>query len=443
MHSMKYSSIEFEVNIPETQIACELESNVVDLPQRSVKEHIEYALDNPIGAGDISTVVQKGDKVAIIISDVTRKWQAIPTYLPILVDRLNKCGIADEDIIVISACGTHRRQTDEEHKELLGEDLFKRLKIVDHQCEDKENYDKNYKESDTIDVDSDHSFDNEYDVDGAVYYRRAYGHKHNSDDIDLLARIAEMDFSGDIVLHQLVEKLGLRSQIKQAEDFEELAKVMQNAYFVISTFNNERLIRQSGAFLLSGSINIQLNKSDYGASRIEKSSCSLNSQFASERIIIPAGSKESLLEELNFYNINQGALFPELEHQMAYIKYSMCKSNVRSASSFEKIDFDAIKAEESKEGVEIAESVVKEELVDKAIYDIVSQYISDDAIKQNVLRIITRQTEYIDWANKEATISDLRRKIKRSLSLQSISSDVATQSARNMVSQLVNLYVKK
>ena len=120
---------------------------------------------------------------------------------------------------------------------------------------------------------------------------------------------------------------------------------------------------------------------------------------------------------------------------MAYIKYSMCKSNVRSASSFEKIDFDAIKAEESKEGVEIAESVVKEELVDKAIYDIVSQYISDDAIKQNVLRIITRQTEYIDWANKEATISDL--------SLQSISSDVATQSARNMVSQLVNLYVKK
>ena len=50
-------------------------------------------------------------------------------------------------------------------------------------CEDKENYDKNYKESDTIDVDSDHPFDNEYDVDGAVYYRRAYGHKHNSDDI--------------------------------------------------------------------------------------------------------------------------------------------------------------------------------------------------------------------------------------------------------------------
>ena len=138
MHTMKYSNIEFDVNIPEEQIACELESNVVELPQRSVKEHIEYALDNPIGAGDISTVVKKGDKVAIIISDVTRKWQAIPTYLPILVDRINKCGVPDEDITVISACGTHRRQTDEEHKELLGEDLFKRLKIIDHECDKKE-----------------------------------------------------------------------------------------------------------------------------------------------------------------------------------------------------------------------------------------------------------------------------------------------------------------
>ena len=139
MHFMKYSNIEFEVNIPETQIICELESNVVDIPQKSVEEHIEYALDNPIGAGDISTVVKKGDKVAIIVSDITRKWQSMSTYLPILVDRLNKCGIEDEDIIVVSACGTHRRQTDEEHKELLGEDLFKRLKIVDHQCGDKEN----------------------------------------------------------------------------------------------------------------------------------------------------------------------------------------------------------------------------------------------------------------------------------------------------------------
>ena len=138
MHTMKYSNIEFDVNIPEEQIACELESNVVELPQRTVKEHIEYALDNPIGAGDISTVVKKGDKVAIIISDVTRKWQAIPTYLPILVDRINKCGVPDEDITVISACGTHRRQTDEEHKELLGEDLFKRLKIIDHECDKKE-----------------------------------------------------------------------------------------------------------------------------------------------------------------------------------------------------------------------------------------------------------------------------------------------------------------
>ena len=35
---------------------------------------------------------------------------------------------------------------------------------------------------------------------------------------------------------------------------------------------------------------------------------------------IPAESKEHILRELDFYNINEGSLFPELEHQMAYIK---------------------------------------------------------------------------------------------------------------------------
>lgn len=139
MHKMKYSNVEFEVNIKEEQIACELESNEVELPKRTVKEHIEYALDNPIGAGDLSTVVNEGDTVAVIISDITRKWQAIPTYLPILVDRLNKCGIKDEDILIISACGSHREQTVEEHKALIGEDLYNRVKIMDHKCEDDEN----------------------------------------------------------------------------------------------------------------------------------------------------------------------------------------------------------------------------------------------------------------------------------------------------------------
>ena len=55
-----------------------------------MREHIEYALDHPIGAGPIEEAVKPGEKVCIIISDTTRRWQQPSTYLPVLVERLQQ-----------------------------------------------------------------------------------------------------------------------------------------------------------------------------------------------------------------------------------------------------------------------------------------------------------------------------------------------------------------
>ena len=43
--AMKYGTKSFEVHLPPEQIAVEVEANHVDLPQRTVAEHIRYALD--------------------------------------------------------------------------------------------------------------------------------------------------------------------------------------------------------------------------------------------------------------------------------------------------------------------------------------------------------------------------------------------------------------
>lgn len=138
MEPMKYSDTEFTVSLDPQQVVAEVHANKVELPQRTVREHIEYALDHPIGAGPIEEAVQAGDKVCIIISDVTRRWQQPSTYLPILVERLNRAGIPDENILILCATGTHRRQTEEEHISLVGEDLYRRIRFLDHQCDDKE-----------------------------------------------------------------------------------------------------------------------------------------------------------------------------------------------------------------------------------------------------------------------------------------------------------------
>ena len=138
METMKYSDTEFTVSLALQQVVAEVHANTVELPKRTVREHIEYALDHPIGAGPIEETVQPGEKVCIIISDVTRRWQQPSTYLPILVERLNRAGIPDGDILILCATGTHGLQTEEEHISLVGEDLYRRIRFIDHQCDDKE-----------------------------------------------------------------------------------------------------------------------------------------------------------------------------------------------------------------------------------------------------------------------------------------------------------------
>ena len=130
MESMKYSDTEFAVSLDPGQVVAEVHANAVNLPKRTVREHIEYALDHPIGAGPIEEAVKPGEKVCIIISDTTRRWQQPSTYLPVLVERLNKAGIPDEDMLILCATGTHRK--------LVGEDLYRRIRFIDHQCDDKE-----------------------------------------------------------------------------------------------------------------------------------------------------------------------------------------------------------------------------------------------------------------------------------------------------------------
>lgn len=138
MEPMKYSDTAFPVSLAPRQVVAEVHANTTDLPQRTVREHIEYALDHPIGAGPIEQAVRPGDKVCILISDITRRWQQPSAYLPILVERLNRAGIPDGDILIVCATGTHRQQTEEEHISLVGEDLYRRIRFIDHQCDDKE-----------------------------------------------------------------------------------------------------------------------------------------------------------------------------------------------------------------------------------------------------------------------------------------------------------------
>lgn len=138
MYKLKYAKTEFDVNLKDEQIKEVLHSNSVNLEDKTPVQLVNEALDNPIDSERLENKIKAGEKICIVISDITRKWQSSKMYLPILVQRLNKIGVKNDDITILSATGTHRRQSEEEHKELIGA-MYGKVKIVDHVCTDEEN----------------------------------------------------------------------------------------------------------------------------------------------------------------------------------------------------------------------------------------------------------------------------------------------------------------
>ena len=137
--AMKFGQEEFPVNLPNELIAQELEPNKIEIEELTVAQRIHKALENPIDSKPLKEIVKPGETVCIVISDVTRRWQSPETYIPILVNELESAGVSDKDILIISATGTHRRQTKEEHVGLVTQEVYDRIEVVDHVCTDEEN----------------------------------------------------------------------------------------------------------------------------------------------------------------------------------------------------------------------------------------------------------------------------------------------------------------
>ena len=96
----------------------------------SEEEEVRRALREPVGAPPLRQVVRSGEKIAVITSDITRP---MPTrkVMPALLDELYAAGVKPEDITLVFALGSHRRQTDEERRRLAGERAWNEIRCVD------------------------------------------------------------------------------------------------------------------------------------------------------------------------------------------------------------------------------------------------------------------------------------------------------------------------
>lgn len=99
---------------------------------------LQQALRAPLGTRPLRDLVQPGNTVVIVHTDITR---ATPNdrILPVILAELEEAGIARQDITLLNALGTHRPQTDAELRGMLGDVVVDNYRCLQHDAFDDAN----------------------------------------------------------------------------------------------------------------------------------------------------------------------------------------------------------------------------------------------------------------------------------------------------------------
>ena len=132
---LKYGKEEIRLPIEDKNIIkiLNLEKQEVLLnPENKLRELLKNPIDCP-SLKDL--IIQKNaKKILIIVNDITRPTP-YEVILPPLLDELHQIGIKKENIIFIIATGIHRSNSQEEIKEMFGENIFSAYKFINHNCD--------------------------------------------------------------------------------------------------------------------------------------------------------------------------------------------------------------------------------------------------------------------------------------------------------------------
>lgn len=255
--------------------------------------------------------------------------------------------------------------------------------------------------------------------DGKIVYQYGYGHKLSELEVRIACALPFINFVEGFTLSDLFNELCLNKTITPDEqaslkdnNYEKFIQAIQSNSFVISSYSNERLIRQNGAFIIPSAIKIIGDDSNEGNCLVRKTYCALDDEFDEKYFIIPAGEKEKIREELDFLNINEATLFPELEHQLTYLQNRKIPI-LGEVEKFEK--FSGITAQSVGESFEGKKIVLTSE-PNPDIQEIVEKCLLEfPDLQEQIFNILQTGTSEIDWWLKDSAQSRMRRDIIRIL----------------------------
>ncbi len=282
--------------------------------------------------------------------------------------------------------------------------------------------------------------DQRCEQDGKIFYGFAPWHSVTELGVRVAMRIPFVEFSDMSTLPKFLKKLRQEEDISEQEygmleqnNFKLLIEYLQKNYFIVSTHSNERLIRQSGAFVLPTAIKIDRLAESAAYAKIEKSHMTLDSEFDHDYFIVPSKYKKKLRGELDFFNINESTMFPELEHQMTYLQQKS-RTGFEESPEFEPYNMQVLIKKEP---------FVQEEFLynDRVpnVKNVIESVVPDipENLKVLLESLIKERTAQIDWKAKEQIRSKIRLDIKKVLQ-ENYSARMSNIYAEKILAELLN-----
>ena len=133
---LAYGKTGLDVELPDGVNVTVVEPSFVEaLPDQMAS--VREALRNPVGAGSLRDTVKLSATVGIVFSDITRPT---PNHIliPAILAELDQ--VPDEQIVLFNATGTHRPNTGDELRTMLGNEVVDRFRIVQNDASDRESH---------------------------------------------------------------------------------------------------------------------------------------------------------------------------------------------------------------------------------------------------------------------------------------------------------------
>ena len=128
-YRLKYGTALTEIELPAEDVIQVISPNKFGPESSDPLAVIRHALANPIDSPPLSKVVRPGEKACIVVNDITRLTKS-EVFIPVIVNELNSAGISDADITILYANGLHRLMNEEEKKQIVGENVYGRVKTI-------------------------------------------------------------------------------------------------------------------------------------------------------------------------------------------------------------------------------------------------------------------------------------------------------------------------